>query len=1270
MPVQPLSCNHDTTIQAESIKVWYTISMRQSQKQEKRMDMAWTEQQQRAIDTDGRSLLVSAAAGSGKTAVMVERVCRLVTEEGLDVRQLLVVTFTNAAASEMREKIRTALRKKAKENPAMRQQLELLPQAEISTFHSFALDVIHRFFYLTDLEASFSIADEARSTVLCEEAMDELLDDRYEAEDPDFQTFMDWYSGEKNDDRVRTLLMKLYHTLQALPEPEKTLQAQIDAMDPQGDPEHCHLAHVLREAAGGELQQAREELQKAISILNDAGCAGVSDKLRTVVMEIQEAEKHLQSGSIDQAGSYVQAVNWPRLAASKDEKEAYAEVKDVVTSLRDEAKKRIEKLQTECFSEPLQDTLEEIRMTRGAAQTLMDLLKDFHARYHEKKQQNRLIDFNDIEHYCLQILQDEKAAGYYREKFQSIFIDEYQDTSLVQEAIISRIARPDNLFMVGDQKQCIYQFRLAEPRIFRDKYQTFKEEMEKPDGKAMKIDLNRNFRSKPVILSAINSVFQPIMEGYDDDAKLYPGIPYDGAYSFPPETRIIDQGEKEDADPEIASLKKADLEAMEAARLIKENVGSRYFDSKSGQVKTLQYKDIVILQRSVLSSSRAYTEVMQKEHIPLYMDSNDGFFDRTEIHVFMNLLAVIDNTYQDVPMISVLRSEIFRFSTDELAEIRSLSSDGSFTEVMMAAAEGSLPVRVPEQLQKKCRNVLVKIRSWKLLSLAMPLSDFLWKLMLDSGYYMMAGAMPDGEMRQANLRILLARAQQYSEDAQSSLYSFMRYIDAVRQHTVKTSQAKLLSENDDVVRMMTIHKSKGLEFPMVIIAGMGNALTYTSGKDPILFHKDVGLGMSLEDPENRIRKTTLTRTLIVRQFRKEEYEENIRILYVAMTRAREKLFLLGTVKDAEKFMEKKEAGIRSERSFFDMMEELPRPELVTMEELQGTDSDEDEESAEFPEFASSSAKADRAEIVSRLDYAYPYPEAQSVRSKYTATSLNEQNEQEQGRRNDGRRRDPGSFLPPDEEELPVFGQEEPLAEKQAGFAGALGIKNAGAGIPDAGAGTAAVSGGLETETDSGLEKAQKAVHVTRRVPLFMQEKKRLTFAERGTVYHSIMEHLDFSKAEENGPGYIQDAVTEMVKEGIFLPEEAEAVDLRKISAFFRKDIGKRCAAASADHRLWKEQTFNLAVPMHGESTMVQGIIDCFFEEKGKIILLDYKSNWVDFRKPFEEERRRLLEKYRMQLQLYREALRKGMKKPVSEAYLYLFSAERCIALDESQSARE
>ena len=1153
--------------------------------------MAWTAQQQKAIDTDGRSLLVSAAAGSGKTAVMVERVCRLVTDEGLDVRRLLVVTFTNAAASEMREKIRSALRTKAKSNPKLRKQLDLLPQAEISTFHSFALDVIHRFFYLTDLEASFSIADEARSAVLCEEAMEELFDDCYEAEDPEFQQFMDWYSAEKNDDAVRSLLLKLYHMTQALPDPDRLLQERAEELDSDGDWKNSRIYRALQKASCEELAQSMESLEHAMDLLDEEGCSGICDKLCGVREQMDAALQCCKSGDLDQAGAHVQGIVWPRMTASKDEKENYALIKDTVTALRDASKKRLDALKEAFFTEPLEDAFREVAETKGAADTLLRLLRDFQTRFHEKKQQNRLIDFNDIEHYCLRILQNEKAANYYRDKCLAVFIDEYQDTSLVQEAIISRIARPDNLFMVGDQKQCIYQFRLAEPRIFRDKYQTFKEEMKRQDGHAMKIDLNRNFRSKPVILQAINDVFQPIMDGYDEDAKLYPGIPYDGEYSFSPETRIIDTEAPEGLDPEIAALKKADLEAREAARLIRENVGKPYFDAKSGQVKTLQYRDIVILQRSVLGSAGTFMETMQEENIPLYIDSNDGFFDRTEIHVFMNLLAVIDNMYQDVPMISVLRSEIFRFTTDELAEIRSLSPEGAFTEALIAASGLERT-----GLAEKCASVLQKIREWKVLALAMPLPDFLWKLMLDTGYYVISGAMPDGEMRQANLRVLLSRAQQYSEDAQSSLYSFMRYIDAVRQHTVKTSQARLLSENDNVVRMMTIHKSKGLEFPMVIISGMGNNLNYTSGKDPILFHKDIGLGLSLEDPEHRLKKTTLTRSLIVHQYRQEEYEENIRILYVAMTRAREKLYLLGCVKEADKFLESKEAGIRTRRSFLDMMEAIPHPVVITLDELENREENDEIQDRETQE-QTEAAKDRLDKVISRLNYCYPHPYAGHVRSKYTVTSLNEQR-------------------------------------------------------------------AAEAERSGKHTVSEAALHVGRKVPLFMQEKKSLTFAERGTVYHGIMEHLDFARAESGGAAYIRQAVSEMEKEKIFLPEEIEAVDLEKIAAFFTTDLGKRSARAAAARQLWKEQTFNLGIEMNGEFSMVQGMIDCFFKENGRIILLDYKSNWVDFRKPFEEERNRLLEKYRTQLRIYRDAVQKGMQLPVSEAYLYLFSAKRCISLDE------
>ncbi len=1245
--------------------------------------MAWTDQQKLAIGEKGKNLLVSAAAGSGKTAVMVERVCRMITEEGMDVRDLLVVTFTNAAASEMREKIRNALRKKAKQDPVMQKQLELLPQAEICTFHSFALDVIRRFFYLTDLEASFSIADEARSTVLAEEAMDELFEDRYEAEDPDFLEFMDWYSGEKNDDSVRELLMKLYKNMRAMPNPD-----DIFKDGPFDEHLETGLAGKVLEETKAELAESERDLDSAIGLLDDSGCVKLAEKLTGMREQILRAE---DIEIPDFIGSALDGLSWPRMTASKDEKESYAEIKDIVTALRDSAKKRLEKLRKDFFSQSFAEAAEEIRMTRKPAETLHGLLKDFHARFHEKKQQSHLIDFSDIEHYCLDILKDEEASLYYRRKFKQIFIDEYQDTSFMQEMIIARITRDDNLFMVGDQKQCIYQFRLADPSIFRDKYARYSEDMQDPSGEIphMKIDLNRNFRSKPSILNTVNRVFEPIMEGYDDDAKLYPGedIPEAKPFAFEPVSIVVDRekGESEDREESqneaqeeapdndsdsaaaIAAMKKADLEAMEAARIIRSCIGKPYYDSKAREVKHLEYRDIVILQRSVQSSARAYAEVMQQEGIPFYMDSSDGFFDRTEIHVFMNLLAVIDNTYQDVPMISVLRSEIFGFTTDELAEIRSLSHEGSFTEVMIGAAEGGFNAgKLPEGLEQKCREAVGKIRKWKVLSLAMPLADFLWRIMLDSGYYMMAGAMPDGEQRQANLRVLLSRAQQYSEDAQSSLYSFMRYIDAVRKNTVKTSQARLLSESDNVVRMMTIHKSKGLEFPVVIVAGMANQLTYTSGKDAILYHTGLGLGLSLQDPERRLRKSTLLRRLIVRRHKREEYEENIRILYVAMTRAKERLYLLGTYADANTAMMKKEAGLRSSSDFYGMLAEIPNARIVRASDIVLNESDA-EEAAEATkselsadEILSSAGNSDWSEVVSRLDYTYPFAASRAVRSKYTVTSLNEQRAAEEGFERltsplagpEAGEDEPAAPLPIiDEAELARI--EDELHAIEADYQGLP---------PSDGAAPAEGRPSEAGGKSSGQPKA--AVHAARRLPLFMQEKKKLTFAERGTVYHSIMELIDFSEAEKGGLPYVERAVKEMSDRKVFLPEEIEAVDLSKISAFFDTEIGKRCARASERGELWKEQTFNLAVAMHGEKTIVQGIIDCFFREDGRIVLLDYKSNWVDERRPFEEERRRLIDKYSTQLKIYREALRQGMHQPVSAAYLYLFAADRCISLDE------
>ncbi|MDD6708261.1 MAG: helicase-exonuclease AddAB subunit AddA [Eubacterium pyruvativorans] len=1140
--------------------------------------MGWTKQQQRAIDERGKSLLVSAAAGSGKTAVMVERITRMITEENYSIDEMLIVTFTNAAASEMREKIRRAMKGKARENPGMRRQLDLLPRANISTFHAFAMEVIRRFFYLTDLEPSFRILDEDRSTILREEALDELLDACYEEGDPDFLRFMDRYSGEKDDDSVRSILKDVYSQIQALPDPFGTLEEKIGELSLGEGYLNTEAMLLLREGVEAELRRARDLTRKAREILLEEGLNGLAGKLDGPLAALENSAGEKSDRWADAARSAC-AMKWDQMRAKKDESEGWNLVKNQVQPMLKNAKDRLKKIREQFFAEEPEQMFRELTAVSGQARVLGNLLRRFDTIFRDRKNERSMLDFNDIEHFCLEILSDPEAADYYRKKFRAVFIDEYQDTSVLQEAIIGTFCRPDNLFMVGDIKQSIYKFRLAEPEIFRRKYQEYAAGEDAPGAVCGKIDLNRNFRSKPGVLDCVNRIFRPIMEGYDERAMLYAGIPYEGAYNYAPRLCLVDQSSAEEADEEIRRMKKDALEALEVCRLIRENVGKPYYDTKAGEVKTLRYRDIVVLMRSVVSHAQEYRDIMKEQGIPLYLDDNLGFFDRIEVSVFMNLLRIVDNRYRDVPFLSVLRSDIFGFTVDELAAIRKAHPEGSYVEAFMEQARESA----------RCRSVLERLDRWRSLALALPLPDFVWRLLQESGCYMMAGAMPEGELRQANLRILAERAGQFTRDGQSSLFGFIRYIDTVKQRMIHTGQAKLLGENDDVVRLMTIHKSKGLEFPMVIVAGMGSRLRYSGSGGKVNFHKDIGLGLSLEDPSRHFSRRTLTQSIISMKVRQEEVEENIRILYVALTRARDLLFMTGVVKDAAEFLDKKQAGDTSDLTYLGLLQDLPETEVVPEEKLKAPDlawraGDPDRDETLF---LPDEPRCSPEEAARRLEYRYPFMDARSVRSKYSVSALNQ-------------------------------------------------------------SARAAESG------DTEEEPAVRSIHFT--TPNFMSGARRLTYAERGTIYHGIMERIDFVRAEREGLPYLKNAVSAMVSDGIFRQEEIDSVDPGKILRFFETPVGRRAADAAARGRLWREQTFNLRMTRDGEDTIVQGIIDCYFEEADGFVLLDYKTNWIDRKKPLEEEENRLRETYRTQVETYRKALEQGFGLPVHEAGLYLFSA--------------
>ena len=785
--------------------------------------MAWTKEQQLAIDRRDKNILVAAAAGSGKTAVLVEHIKKLILEEGVSIDRMLIVTFTNAAAAEMKEKIRKALiaeiDKAPEESAKLRQQLSLLPRANISTFHAFALDVIRRFFYQAEVEPGFSICDDAQRTILKEDSLDLLLENRFAADEEEFYEFLNWYSGDRNQNRIREIIDSAYNVLQSLPYPwkwlsEKTAVLELSAEELAGSELMDYIWNFIDESAGKALGYVR----LAADTLNQAGLSRMAEKVEAEEVSYYEEVCTLaENRSFQQLGEHLRKMPSLRLTAKKDEKEDYGQVKAQVAACRSRARDLAREMTKTFFISSFEEQAAELNRTAPMAKILQKLLLEFDGIFRAAKAEKRLVDFNDIEHFCLEILQENGAAAFYRNKFQYIFIDEYQDTNILQEEIISKIRRENNLFMVGDIKQSIYKFRLAEPEIFKAKYAAYSS----GDENSMKIDLNRNFRSKPVILNEINRVFDGLMEDYDEDARLYPGLSYDGEYSYQPQIRVVST-EGAQADEALAELKNTELEALEVCRIVKENLGRKFYDHKAGVEREIRPRDIVILMRGVRNYADVFYNALKQSGIESFVDESEGYFDTMEIAVFMNLLSVIDNRQQDVPLISVLHSEIFGFSSEELGEIRSCHKEGSYADCFISyATEDDSCEREDRGLRQRCCSALDSLKKWKDMSGSMPLGKFIWSLLLETGYYLKMGAMPAGVQRQANLRALVDKAENFSRDRQSSLYSFVRYIDAVKERKVPMGQVKLVGENDDLVRIMTIHKSKGLEFSAVAVYDKG-----------------------------------------------------------------------------------------------------------------------------------------------------------------------------------------------------------------------------------------------------------------------------------------------------------------------------------------------------------------------------------------------------------------------------------------------------------------
>ena len=1240
--------------------------------------MKWTPQQLSAIETKGSDILVSAAAGSGKTAVLTERIKRLVIDDGMSVDNMLVVTFSNAAASEMKEKIIKALNKAAAEDTAkashLRAQIRKARTADISTFHKFSMGVIKRYFYLTEVEQNFSICDEGRRQIMIDEALDALIEERFEksqeedkavaegnqgvAKGMTFTKFLRDYCSVRNEDQLRSMILEVYKFIMSMPDPFEWLDWAVSGADVEAEEfKNSEICKRMADSLVKDIRRAYELYEGVCDMV--AMIPSIHSKAVEDMAGVSAVLDAAESGSYNALFSAL-GMKFKTFTAAKDDKQDYAAIKDEVKYYRDKVKEIFKSALSNPLLNDFDAAVQRIRDTHPVALYLADMVKDFHQRFSAMKTEKNLLDFNDIEHIALGILRHEEIAAEYKKHFEVIFIDEYQDSSILQETLIGCISRGNNVYMVGDVKQSIYKFRLAEPEIFIDKYNDFREGR-RP---GIRIDLNRNFRSKGNILSAINGIFKNVMNrdtggiDYDDDAALHKGSSYEGELDRKVSMYLIDSSkdmEDQDGeaigddnadagydgaeyegdygdqsgsfmDEEILDLKSAELEARVVAKLAAERIGMEIWDQKKECVRQVGIGDIVVLLRGTRGVSDIYAEALKDQGMPAYIDSGEGYFETSEIEVFMNLLKLIDNRRKDIPLISVLRSPIFGFSIDELVRIRLQHKKGSYNEAFLECAG-----RVSENesdsasalLTERCQAVCIKLDEWRMNARYMPLEEFLWKLMRETDYLDYVSALPGGQRRAANLKALVDKAVDFSKSQMKGLFGFINYVEALGNSQVSIGQAMQSGDTENMVRIMTIHKSKGLEFPVVILGGMGKKFNNDKNTSNVIMHKELGMALKYVDRDRRIFSKTVSQRVIADQKKKERLAEEMRILYVAMTRAMDELVMVGTVKDAAAMMEKYEMGFGNSPDaaigfrdwVFPHLEEAGiELHMVSRKDLAAEKADDvtriedvrKEMEEGFPDFIDTEGYMDL--IQQRFEFKYPYSDDVSSKSKFAVSELNRM-----------------------------------LKEKPADVS---------------------AEGSAADLTENPLAQSLR-----QRVPAFMKEEEKITPMMRGTLVHKVLELIPFR--EDVSEADVREFVDSLVAQGRMEQKEADAVDVRKIVSFFDSEVGRRACRAPFLKKEWaftlrkdREEMAAMAADSEisemiraelPEKLLIQGIIDCCFRDEDGLVIIDYKTDWVD-RSNKVGAVNRFKEAYTNQLALYREVVEKALGEEVKSTMLFLIDS--------------
>ncbi|MDU1402365.1 helicase-exonuclease AddAB subunit AddA [Clostridium sp.] len=1247
----------------------------------------WTDEQLSAIKTRNCNLLVAAAAGSGKTAVLVERIIRIITNKDnpVDIDKLLVVTFTNAAAAEMRERIAAAISKALDKEPTsknLQKQLTLLNRANITTMHSFCLDVIKNNFHKIDLDPSFRIGDQTEGILIKDEVIETLFEEKYDQEDTEFTSLVEAFSTYKNDDNLKELIINMYNFIMSGPWPENWLKENAEAFNIETMEElnNSKWVLVLKNSIKVEIEGYIKMLEKAIEIINlTDGLEPYLETFSNELYSIKNAYNSIDCG-LDDIYSSLCSISFGRLKSIKKDKVSDENAQNTVKSIRDDIKKKISELINNIFSVTPEEMLINIKGAYPTIKKLTEIVLEFGEKFSQKKKEKNILDFNDLEHLCLKILSDKdengniipsKTAIEFKNLFDEVLVDEYQDSNNVQETIIELVSRRKdefpNVFMVGDVKQSIYRFRQAKPELFMEKYINYTLE----ESNNRKIQLYKNFRSRKEVIDGVNYIFKEIMSEtvgeleYTDEEALNLGASYENSedenviLGGPIEVNIIEKSIEEsdlnkekldEEDFENEEIEGVNLEGKIVAKRIKElmtTTGNNVFkvlDKETGEYRPIKYKDIVILLRATKNWSESLLDELGQEGIPAYADTGSGYFESIEIRTIMSLLRVIDNPMQDVPVIAVLKSPIMGFSAEDLSIIRLKNKEKYFYENIADIAEGNI-CDISEELITRCKGFLEKLEIWRNKAIYMPIDEFIWYLYMDTAYYGYVGAMPNGVLRQANLKILFQRAKQFEQTSFKGLFNFINFINKLTKSSGDMGSAKILGENEDVVRIMSIHKSKGLEFPVVFLCGTGKQFNLMDLNKNILYHDELGFGPDFVDLEKRVSIGTIAKEAIKKKMKLETLSEEVRILYVACTRAKEKLIITGTVNNIQKSIEKWVSSasldynlilpseILKGKSYLDWIGmslcqhndgKVLREKIAVSNEISKDDNSkwdiklwkrsdivvnnedgklEEEKEVKLSILEEEYDKDVYGEVDKRLSYKYPLKESTKLKSNISVSDLKKRN---------------AEFIDQHVESI-------------------------------------------------NIEEVESKNNRTIITPKFLQEEKGLTAAEKGTAVHFVMKKIDLDKVSSIHE--IKDQIQYLYENDFILEEEMKAVNPSKILNFFKSDLGKMMTELHKEgKKIYRELPFyteissvnidnTLSEEYENEKVRLQGIIDCFFEYNGESILLDYKTDYVS-----KDNEAELQKKYIKQLDYYSDAVFKITGKKVSKRYLYSFYLEKVIEI--------